>query len=375
MVRSAHRRRIRAASLAAALAALLIAVLITGCSGGSGGAGPTGSSGSTAPPAGDGDSIAEMLALLPEADGDETSIITITRWHAAARAYGIDVPGADASTEEIVDYVTALTLGEGGLTSASDLMSLQVIASQSTQEQFGFRRQDISAEATAGTAPRRPQAARGRFDADEIAQATADGPVGPDVEQVETDGVPVLRWREDFDVDLKQITALSRLGSAGRLAVPDESTLLYATYDQGIDDLIAAHDGGPSLADDRNLAAVARALDDQGALSALILGPDDGGGLTYLAAGIGWAYAAGDGDGGRMLLTYATGSAADARALADELEDLVVNGRTMMTKAPWSDYLTDPDIAVDGTQVVASFGVEGPAGRWAQFVYTGENLF
>lgn len=73
---------------------------------------------------------------------------------------------------EVVDYLVALTTGDGGLAPASDLMGLRTAASTSTQEEFGFGRQQIAADITAGLPPQALHAARGDFDPDAIVEAT-----------------------------------------------------------------------------------------------------------------------------------------------------------------------------------------------------------
>lgn len=313
-----------------------------------------------------------MLSLLPIPANDGVgSITSVTRWRAAARAYGIEVPDADAANADVLAYLAALTTGTGGLVPASDLISAQDAATSSTQDQFGYRRQSIWTEAASGRAPRLLQAARGEFDPDAITEATKAGPVAADLTQVEVDGVPVLRWRADLAVGSGKPTALSRTGSAGRLGLPDDRTLLYAAHDAGISDLIYAYQGGPSLADDPDIAAVAEALDGQGALSALITPSIGGGGLEYEVAGAGFGW-----DGrARMILVYSTASTSAGNALGDELEELVTEGRTLGTRAPWSDYLAEPHIVTDGAVVTATFTLQGSSTAWAQFVYRGENLF
>ena len=161
------------------------------------------------------------------------------------------------------------------------------------------------------------------------------------------------------------------MGGAGRLGLPDDGTLLYAGYDDGIAGLVEAQQGGDSLADDADLAAVAGALDAEDVLSAQLTYRPDGSDLPYAAVGVGVAW-----DGaGRLVLAYSTGSESDAQSLAADVEELVTSGETAATRQPWSELLTDPEVATDGPLVTATFTIEGPPARWATFLYNRENLF
>ncbi|MGY1770939.1 hypothetical protein [Blastococcus sp. SYSU D00813] len=356
-------------SLFALLAGL--ALLTPACSStADGSAAPAGQDGGAGTGAAD-DSITAMLALLPPLDAADLGVVTVSRWHAAAEAYGVDVPPVGVSSDELLDYFSPLTLDDGGLTQASDLVNLVTVVTASAEEEFGFGPQQVAADVSAGVAPRLLSAARGDFDPGAIAETTLAGPVGPDTEQVEVDGVPVLRWREDLETDLEQQHALSPTGSAGRLGTPDDGTLLHAAYDDGIEGLVGAAMGGPSLADDEDLAAVAAALDAEGVLSAQLTSRPDGSDLTYDTVGLGLVW-----DGrGRAVLAYSTGSGLEAEALATELEELLTSGSSAVADRPWSSLLSDPDVRAEGSLVTVTATIEGPPARWAMFLPHGENLF
>ncbi|SEO86314.1 hypothetical protein [Trujillonella endophytica] len=353
-------------SLPAVVVATTLLVSGCGADGDDGGGLPTAPGGAAAD-----DSVAGMLALLPPMDDDEIGIVTVSRWHAAAEAYGVPVPPAGADRDAVLDYLVALSTGDGGLAPASALLDLRTAASASTQEEFGFAPQAVAADVSAGLPPQVVSAARGDFDVDAIGEATRSGPVAVDVEEVEVGGVPVLRWREDHETDFDQVTALSPIGSAGRLGLPDEETLLYATDDDGIEALADAARGGESLADDEDLAAVAGALDAEDVLAAQLTPRPEGSDLTYEAVGIGLAW-----DGAaRVVLAWSTDSGSDAQALASSVEELVTSGESVATGRPWADLLGDPDVRVDGSLVTAVLTLEGAPGRWATFLLQRENLF
>ncbi len=362
------RRRVRP-SLRGVLAGAVL--LVSACTSGVPG---TGSPAGGEQPAGGGpagDSISVMLALLPPMDRDELGIVSVTRWHAAAEAYGIEVPGDAATADEVLGYLSSLTSGDGGLTRASDLLDLAHVASRPTTEDFGFAPQQVAADVSAGLAPQVLSAARGDFDPDDIGEATRSGTVADEVEEVDVDGVPVLRWREDSESDLERPTSLSPIGSAGRLGLPDDATLLHARDDDGMAALVEAFRGGASLADDGDLAAVAGALDAEGALAAQLTHRPGDSDLQYAAAGIGFAWD----DGGRVVLAYSTDSESLARTLASTLEETVTSGSTRASGRPWSDLLLDPEIRTEGPLVVATSTVEAPAGRWPAFLLQREDLF
>jgi hypothetical protein len=356
--------------------AACIAALLAGCSsspggGSDNGSGQSGSPGSSSAPAptDGGDSISGLLALAPPVPADDLGVVGVTRWHAAADAYGVDVPETGASKDELMEYLRALTV-EGGIVGASDLMDVTTASSMATEDDFGYFRQQIAADISVGQPPRRMHAARGEFDPDRIAEATRAGTVGPDVEEVEVAGVPVLRWREDFEARYDQLTALSRIGSSGRLAAPDNRTLLYAAHDDGIADLIEAAGGGESLADDPDLGPIAEELDAHDVLATQLMLRPDGSKLAYTAVGVGYAW---DGSG-RMVLVYSTESEEDSESVAEDVETLVTTGSTLGSRQPWSELLTDPEFAVDGRMVTATFGLEKSL-AWAAFVQQRETLF
>lgn len=348
-------------------------LLVSACSAPTPGTGSPVDPESSAAPDGTGadDSIAAMLALLLPMDPADIGVVTVSRWHAAAEAYGVTVPAEGASSDEVLDYLLALTTEDGGVAQASDLMGLRTAAVASTEDEFGFGRQQIAADITAGLPPRAHHAARGDFDPDAVVEATLAGPVGDEVEQVDVEGVPVLRWGDDLEHDLQRIHVLSQVGGAGRLGLPDDRTLLYAGYDDGIAGLVEAQQGGESLAADDHLAAIASAIDAEGALSAQLTYRPDGSDLSYVAAGIGLAPT----DGGRMVLAYSTDSESDAASVASAVEELVTSGRTVAGGQPWSALLTAPDISTDGSLVTATFALDGPPARWAAFLISRENLF
>lgn len=289
----------------------------------------------------------------------------------AAQAYGVQVPAPSDDDEAVTQYLMALTATDGAVGPGSALMSVTYAAMRSTADEFGYDRQSIAADITAGSPPRLLSAATGEFDSDRIVSATLAGPVGPDATQKSVDGAPLLRWREDFQIELQQVTALSPIGSAGRLAVPDDATLLYATFDDGIESLIDAADGSNgTLADDADLAELAAALDEHNALSAMLMRRPSTSTLgDYKSVAVGFSW-----DGSpHVIMVYAASSPSDAKALAAQVEDVAVSGVSETTRQPWSDLLPNPQVRDDGNLVIATFDSSN-ASLWASIAQRQENL-
>lgn len=331
------------------------ALLLSGCAGSVDAAGthadravPPGSA-----PAAPDDSFAAMLKLLPPSPAGNI-MLSINRYHAAARAQQVPIPGDDASAEDLVTFYGSLQ----GLTLASDITSPPWIEGGSTEEQFGYRRQAVSADARLGRTPGY-QLARGDFDADAITEGMQTGPLAERVEVTEVDGVEVLRWLKDQATDVDLVTSLSPLGRSGRLAIPDDSTLLLAETDELIDNLISRQRGnGPSLADDPAMSSLASVLDDRQALSGDFQSHDGGSTPNVLQYSVSACGSYQD-SMLRLVLAFATDSEADASKLADQL-------RTLMTSAvpdqdlQWSDVLADAQFAAsDSTTVVTAAYTRG----------------
>lgn len=321
-------------------------------------AAPSGTTGGSAPAA---DSVEAMLRLLPKLEYDADLQLTVNRWHAAAAAYGIDIPAADAGTAEVANYVISLP----AMARTTSLTNAGYAQKWSTDEQFGYSRQSISVEAQMGPPPNDRGIAIGEFDLGAVTAATTSGPVGPDVQQIDVGGVPVLRWRDDFKVNQRQLNVLSAVGSSGRLAVPDPGTLLYSTYDRGIQDLIDVHQGRPSLADDSDVTALARLLDDRGVITARIEDGYEDGPLAsiYLASGFFW-----DGEP-EVVLAYQTPSEASASALAENLKSIFSGNIPGSDPKPWSTAIADLDVELDGPMAIATFTYLPGAYGWILLPY------
>ncbi|MBA3281017.1 MAG: hypothetical protein H0U29_02195, partial [Acidimicrobiia bacterium] len=67
------------------------------------------------------------------------------------------------------------------------------------------------------------------------------------------------------------------------------------------------------------------------------------------------------------------GSDQAAQLNTERLEANVADGKSFVTRRPWSDLLTEGDIEQDGRMVVAEFRVENPT-LWYRLVFQGDNL-
>jgi hypothetical protein len=75
----------------------------------------------------------------------------------------------------------------------------------------------------------------------------------------------------------------------------------------------------------------------------------------------------------RLVVVLVHGSDQAAEENAERLEANVADGTSFITRRPWSDQLTEGDIAQDGQVVVAEFRVENPT-LWYRLIFQGDNL-
>jgi hypothetical protein len=145
-----------------------------------------------------------------------------------------------------------------------------------------------------------------------------------------------------------------------------------------------------SLADNDDLAVVAERLDDLDVHGAYLSteplrsrGPTrrpdqegtgaEGAGtalVRYDAVGVGTAL---KDKKPRLVVVLVHGSDQAAQLNTERLEANVADGKSFVTRRPWSDLLTEGDIEQDGRMVVAEFRVENPT-LWYRLVFQGDNL-
>lgn len=183
-------------------------------------------------------------------------------------------------------------------------------------------------------------------------------------------------WRlggDDFQTNLDQISAARPIGESVRMAL-HHGLLGVSRSTPPVEDWLAGD--GNTLADDRALAAVAKALDDAGVYSAMLVESDfsTGGSLGSVATseqlaevsdgtdqiqpfdalGVGL----GVDDAGNAVATfvYHHADADSAKANADIIENVFSNGVSLVTRRPLSELFAVQDVKVDGPVVVATIG-------------------
>ncbi|WP_235736543.1 hypothetical protein [Nocardioides alcanivorans] len=182
------------------------------------------------------------------------------------------------------------------------------------------------------------------------------------------DGIRSSGDGEDLQQDLANRTAVDKIGRSIRFAQRDD-TIGFGTSTPMVK---AWADGAETLADNDALAALAKALDDEDVISA-VLSQSVGGGLEgyvgstlapealeqlekslegmipddpYDAVGIGW-----DADGD-VHVAYHFGDADAAEASVDVLEKVWSEGTSVRTMRPLSDLVTLDEVDAEGEVVV-----------------------
>lgn len=218
-------------------------------------------------------------------------------------------------------------------------------------EEIGFSPQDVDAFIEVVSGPHRFSVFAGPFD---------DGTLSGDLEDL-GDGVVSAGSGDDYFVDPASWTAARPLGAPLRLAHRDGLIAASSTEDSAR----AWVDGGPTLADDDELLSVARELDDEGVLGAMLLSAGDGqfavqsgagtDGLLpsdmFTTVGIGWGI--GDGEG-RVVLAYAFDSDAAAEAALAVFVRQWSEGHSMFTGQPLSDLFSFDQAEAEGSVAVVT---------------------
>lgn len=332
--------------------------------------------------AGSDDSIAALLALVPDTEGNRSQVI-VSRYEAAATAAGLDP--VDGEREEM-DRISKLT---NSVETGTGVAGGEITGGPRTQAQYGllgFVPSDVRAEVSAGQPPDQVSVAVGSFDRDEVLDLAAEATDG---EVVEVDGTEVARWLDDRELVPGLETPIGDLpGQAGRVALPADQVLTYANADEISTATIGTVRGDvDSLADVEELAAIATALDEHDVLTALLstepletdprMTPDtdaaaDGppGLLPYAAFGTGNRLV----DGApSLVVVLAHDDADDAATNAERLAAMVADGTSAATRQRWAELLTDPAIEQAGTVVTATFTVENPT-LWQAIVFRQDSL-
>ncbi len=293
-----------------------------------------------------------LLAAVPD---DQSDYMVFGDIEAVLGHTDTDRPPPDGDAG---DLVSAL-IGDGRQVQVPQLFQ-RPDATDDAREELGFSLLDAHQTLEAGQLPETVVVVAGRIDPDAVRKAaTTFEPFAADVEVDKSDGFTVYRFGEELRVDPAKRTPLRPLGQGGRLTVRD-GLALWVSTNALVDRAVVAAAGGPSAADLPEVAAVASALDDAGVYSCYLVGPEkfagSGGLVPWRYAGVGVAQ---QGAERRFVVVLAHADADAARANAEALARTVAEGASLVTAAPWSERLSEVDIGIKGTAVVAVFDHDG----------------
>lgn len=356
-------------------------------------------------------SVASMLELVP-ADVDTEQPVMVNVYSRTAEQFELTVPEADAADGATETYFRELF---GNAVDSPALLPSTLVPFgpevADVRDEFGYAPQAISADIHAGAPPTVSMAAVGEFSAEEVTDATIASFGAEETTSDEVDGVPVVRWLDDNAQNLEQPHALSQLGQSGRLGVADDQALLFATTDAIVDNLVAAYQGDTeTLADNDDLVQIAETLDEHDVRSAALsdtpveqvpeeLSPEQREAAGASSEGIGAyrAYGAGitggpggsanalvgggampatgvqtepEESGSQLVLVFLADG--DADGLAQRIEQVAAEGSSWRGM-PWSEYLTNPSVNVDGSVVTATFDLMNTA-VWSDLVLNRDSL-
>ena len=131
------------------------------------------------------------------------------------------------------------------------------------KETLGFVAADIDQTIYAGSAPPRYyEALKGRFNQNDVDNATKTGPMNEMLEVVSYAGHEFYSWGEDFGVNLAMRSNVRPLGRGHRLALLDDF-IFWTLWTDGIKDMIDSYDDNiESLADNEDYKLLAGGLEE-----------------------------------------------------------------------------------------------------------------
>lgn len=317
--------------------------------------------------AADGGTLLEMLAAVPDTE-DAASYLTYTDLAMARDLTGVDAPDADASAEEVDEWWTefagATTDLDAEILGLSDWVTNFAEDAELIRTELGFDVADIDQVIEAGAPPATFQILRGRFDAEEIADAVESDPNwSADLERKTEGDVEYYSWLGDYEQSFDHIpTAHDKLGRGGRLAVVDGMLLWSLGTDEMVGMLQALDGSADSLADREDFGEMAAVIDETGVLSAAMSDvpqsaadfDDIPAAEPRLAPYTAYSVASGeDADGAFMALVVASKNDETANENITRLTDRIENGTSTRARGPWVDIIEDFEIDSDGRLTIA----------------------
>lgn len=312
------------------------ALIASGCSDDGGADGGGGSSTKDA-------SITAYLRRLPESlrDGESFSVVYGDLDRAADLADSRRPDGDDI--EEFVDWLLPLTGVPRDDMTDQVFVSLpnatnpsRLLQAEEFRDELGWSVVDVHSFIEYQVPPNVFAVLSGDFDDERIAAAVGD-----------PDGQVWKVGDEDFGTDLADISAARPLGESLRMAL-DGGQLAVARSTSPVEEWLA-NDGG-TFADDDDLHAVASALDDAGAYSAMLFVSDDG-----ATVGIGLSV-----DKGSAFATFVYALADDEAATAgvERITNLIEEGSSALSNQLWSDAFSIDSVEAKNNLVVATLRLE-----------------
>ncbi|QXC63103.1 hypothetical protein KSP35_10155 [Aquihabitans sp. G128] len=361
-------------AVAAALGLALAATVAVGCSSDSDGA-PSAADRSS--------SVQGMLRLVPDVRANRDYVV-VSLYAKATEAAGLRALTSkdlrDEQLERLLKLTNDVETGTGvapGPIAAGNRVS-------ETYGRLGFKPGDVAAEVTAGRPPSETDVAVGSFRTDRVLDLAADV---DGAERRKVDGVEVVSWLDDMRVDTDLDTPIGPLrGQAGRVALPADGVLAYTRADAPMEQVVeTVADDHISLAEDDELASLAKSLDRAEVHSAFLSGePPTGGGRQrpgdadrgapalepYIAFATGAALRGGK---RQLVVVLLHGTVDAAKANVDRLQAVVDDGDSTVSGQPWKTLLRKPHISRDGRKLVATFEVGNPA-LWSRIVFSQDTL-
>ena len=246
-------------------------------------------------------------------------------------------------------------------------------------EELGIRTRDVERDVVAGDPPGQLTILEGSIDPAHVRRAVrGDGSFSDRLATARHAGKRYYTWGSER-VDPLRRTPLRPLGIGGNLAVDPPYVAwsnLAATVEASID---AAAGTVPSLADDRDLVAVADALQARGGYAGFLAAHEVAPGVAtggptplapYDAIAIGPSLE--DADTPVLVVALAYPDAATARSQAGRLRALAEDGTTV-TGDRWSEFVTVDDVTTDGRVVVGRLRTERPR-LWFDVVLRRDSL-
>lgn len=317
-------------------------------------------------------SIAAALAELPVPDGDELTIL-VADLDAAAEANGAGPRPEDP------DEVAAWLGRAGGHLGGDDdspppvhVPAVEVAGVRAgtpaaeVEEELGWSLADVTRVAEVRAPPFRFTVVTGDVDEEALE--------GADLEDL-GDGVWSAGTGDDGEVDADATSAARPLGTPLRMAAADgrlaasSSTEATRAWLEG---------GAETLAEDAGLGAIAAALDDGGAVAAMLAvtdfappptpgpgGDPDARPITtpFDAVGIGWGVSGGE---AAVTVAYAFADEGAAEGAVDQVSSAWTEGDSLRTAQPLGELAAVEDVQADGALVVVRLTI--PDGSRPQVV-------